>query len=135
MNLHDLSQLYYLDKLIRRDEERLEQLRDQLTNISPKLSGMPSQPGPSDKTGEGIAEIVDLAKKIEEDRVRFEVEKAKLEQYLRNIEDTQTRLIFILRFVDLKSWTEIAAVIGGNNTEGSVKQTCYRYIKARKKEG
>lgn len=129
MKLQDLSQLYYLDKLIQRDEQRLEQMRARLTNISPKLSGMPGSPGASDKIGEGVAELVDLARKIEEERDNFEAEKAKLEHYLRCIEDTQLRLIFILRFVDLKSWNEVAASIGGNNTEGSVKQACYRYLK------
>lgn len=129
MNLKHLSQLYYLDKLIQRDERRLEQLRARLTNITPKLSGMPGSPGASDKIGEGVAELVDLAERIKQERANFEQEKAKLEHYLRCIEDTQLRLIFILRFVDLKSWNEVAASIGGNNTEGSVKQACYRYLK------
>lgn len=62
MTLQDLSQLYYLDKQIQRDEERLEQMRARLTNISPKLSGMPGKPGASDKVGDGVAEIVDLAR-------------------------------------------------------------------------
>lgn len=133
MNLKHLSQLYYLDKLIQRDERRLEQLRARLTNITPKLSGMPGSPGPADKVGEGVAELVDLLEKIEADRQEYDREKAKLEIYLRCIEDTQTRLIFVLRFVDLKSWSEVAATIGGNNTEGSVKQACYRYLKESEK--
>ena len=128
MTLQDLSQLYYLDKQIQRDEERLEQMRARLTNISPKLSGMPGKPGASDKVGDGVAEIVDLARQIEEERAGFEKEKAKLEAYLRGIEDTQIRLIFILRFVDLKTWAEVAEAIGGNNTEESVKKVCYRYL-------
>ena len=129
MTLQDLSQLYYLDKQIQRDEERLEQMRARLTNISPKLSGMPGKPGASDKVVDGVAEIVDLARQIEEERAGFEKEKAKLEAYLRGIEDTQIRLIFILRFVDLKTWAEVAEAIGGNNTEESVKKVCYRYLK------
>lgn len=131
MNLKHLSQLYYLDKLIQRDERRMEQLRARLTNITPKLSGMPGSPGPADKVGEGVAELVDLLEKIEADRQEYDREKAKLEIYLRCIEDTQTRLIFLLRFVDLKSWGDVATAIGGNNTEGSVKQACYRYLKEK----
>lgn len=133
MTLKDLSQLYYLDKLIRRDEQRLEQMRAQLTDTTPKLSGMPGRAGVSDKVGEAVPLIVDLARKIEQDREEFERSKAELECYLRRIEDTQTRLIFILRFVDLKSWEEVAKTIGGNNTEGSVKQACYRYLKEQAK--
>lgn len=133
MTLQNLSQLYYLDKLIQRDEQRLEQLRAQLTDTTPKLSGMPGRPGASDKVGEAVPVIVDLARQIEEEREEFEKSKAELEYYLRCIEDTQTRLIFILRFVDLKSWSEVASAIGGNNTEGSVKQACYRYLKEQAK--
>lgn len=129
MNLKQLSQLYYLNKLIQRDENRLEQMRARLTNLTPTLSGMPGTPGPADKVGEGVAELVDLMTKIQEDRHAYEAEKAKLESYLRCIEDTQTRLIFILRFVDLKSWGDVASAIGGNNTDNSVKKTCYRYLK------
>lgn len=132
MNLKELSQLYYLDKLIQRDEQRLEDMRNRLTSISPKLSGMPGRPGASDNIGDSVPELVDLMRKIEEDRKAFDAEKAKLEHYLRCIEDTQIRLIFILRFVDLKSWAEVAVAIGGNNTEGSVKQTCYRYLRENK---
>lgn len=130
MNLKEMSQLYYLDKLILRDEQRLEDMRNRLTSISPKLSGIPGRPGASDNIGEGVTEMVDLMRKIEEDRKAFDAEKAKLEQYLRCIEDTQIRLIFILRFVDLKSWAEVAAAIGGNNTEDSVKKVCYRYLRS-----
>lgn len=129
MNLKELSQLYYLDKLIQRDEQRLEDMRNRLTSISPKLSGMPGRPGASDNIGDSVPELVDLMRKIEEDRKAFDAEKAKLEHYLRCIEDTQIRLIFILRFVDLKSWAEVAVAIGGNNTDNSVKKTCYRYLK------
>ena len=130
MKLHDLSQLYYLEKLIRRDEQRLENMRCRLTCIGPKLSGMPAKPGASDTIGDTVPQIVDLEKKIEQEKVIFERDKAKIEIFLRCIEDTQTRLIFILRFVDLKCWSEVAKVIGGNNTEDSVKKICYRYIKS-----
>jgi len=132
MKLHDLSQLYYLEKFIQREEQRLDDMRSRLTSIGPKLSGMPAKPGASDAIGDTVPKIVDLMRKIQEERAELETEKAELESYLRCIQDTQLRLIFILRFVDLKSWNDVAAHIGGGNTEGSVKQACYRYLKAEK---
>lgn len=129
MKLHDLSQLYYLDKLIQRDEQRLENMRSRLISIGPKLSGMPSKPGASDAIGDTVPLIVDLMRKIQEERAVLEMEKAELEICLHSIEDKQLRLIFILRFVDLKSWNDVANAIGGGNTEGSVKQACYRHLK------
>ena len=132
MKLHELSQLYYLEKLIRRDEQRLEDMRCRLTCIGPKLSGMPAKPGASDTIGDTVPQIVDLMRKIEDERSVLEKEKAELEGYLRGIQDRQLRLIFILRFVDLKSWEGVAQTIGGGNTAGSVRQACYRYLKAEK---
>lgn len=129
MSLKELSQLYYIDKMIERDERRLEELRSNITSLSQNLSGMPKNPSIGDPVGDKVGEMVDLAAKIEKDKCHFHEEKARLEKYLRNIKDTQTRLIFILRFVDLKSWNDIAAKIGGGNTPDSVKKICYRYIK------
>ena len=129
MKLHELSQLYYLEKLIRRDEQRLEDMRCRLTCIGPKLSGMPAKPGASDTIGDTVPQIVDLMRKIEDERSVLEKEKAELEGYLRGIQDRQLRLIFILRFVDLKSWSDVAERIGGGNTENSVKKMCYRHLK------
>ena len=128
MNLKDLSQLYCLERQIQRDERRLEDLRSRLVNISPKLSGMPAKPGASDAIGDAVPAIIDLEKKIEQEKAAFEQEKIDMELFLRRIQDAQLRLIFILRFVDLKSWNEVADEIGGNNTEASVSQACYRYL-------
>lgn len=129
MSLEKLSGLYYMKKLIGRDAQRIEDLRARLTSTTTNMNGMPGSPNASDKIGDGIPEIVDLIRKIEEERLNFEIEKASLEIYLRRIEDPQIRLIFLLRFVDLKSWGDVASAIGGNNTDNSVKKTCYRYLK------
>ena len=48
--------------------------------------------------------------------------------YISTIEDSQTRMIFRLRFIRGMSWKEVAATIGGRNTEAGVKAVCYRYI-------
>ncbi len=134
MNVRQLSQLYYLNMLIKRNERRLEEMRDRLTNISPKLSGMPGQPGASDAIGSTMPEIVDLIRQIEVEKAAYVEEKAKLESYLNCIEDAQVRLIFVLRFVDLKTWNEVADVLGGNNSADSVKKVCYRYLKREKEK-
>lgn len=131
MTVKELSQLYYLKKLIQRDEQSLEQKRDNITRITPQLSGMPGKPGASDPVGDTVPDIVDLAKQIEEQKAEYDKKKAKLESYLNEIEDPQERLIFLLRFVDLKSWQEVADELGGNNTADSVKKVCYRYLKRK----
>lgn len=134
MNVRQLSQLYYLNMLIKRNERRLEEMRDRLTCITPKLSGMPGKAGASDSIGDTMPEIVDLIRRIEVEKAAYVQEKAKLEGYLNGIEDAQVRLIFVLRFVDLKSWNDVADVLGGNNSADSVKKVCYRYLKRGKEK-
>ncbi|MDD2429343.1 MAG: hypothetical protein PHQ85_07135 [Eubacteriales bacterium] len=129
MTLNELCQLRYLKVLIERDEERYQELKDKVTNISPILTGMPAQQGTSDKVGEGAAALADLARRIQDDTVSFTIRRARMEEYIRCIDDAQLRTILILRFVDGLTWNQVADRIGGNNTEDSVKKACYRYLK------
>ena len=128
MTLENLSQIGMLDKALQRKELQLEDLRSRMTDISPKFSGMPGKPGASDRIGENMPRIVDLSRKIEVMKLEFDVQRAVLELQIRRIVDIRIRLIFLLRFVDLKSWAEIAFKLGGSNTMASTKQMCLRYI-------
>ncbi len=53
----------------------------------------------------------------------------EVECWINEIPEESTRVIFLLRFADGMRWKDIAAIIGGGNTEDSVKKRCYRYIK------
>ena len=50
--------------------------------------------------------------------------------FIQGIDDDQTRMIFRLRFLRGLTWKEVAAVVGGRNSEESVKMVCYRYLGA-----
>lgn len=62
---------------------------------------------------------------------RAVLEYNELMNYIIHIPDSQTRQIFMLRFIDGLTWSCIADIIGGHNTEDSVKKRCYRYFKER----
>ena len=55
-------------------------------------------------------------------------ERNRLERYIADIPDSLTRQIFALRFINGMSWVQVAMHVGGNNTPGSVKMICYRYL-------
>lgn len=58
--------------------------------------------------------------------------KGKIEAFIYSINDSLTRRIFTMRYIDgafRPSWTKVAHMIGGGNTEESVKQTVSRYLK------
>lgn len=130
MTLKELSQLYYLDREIELDRERLAELRaDLLCPRSPDYDGMPRNPNPENALERCVAEIVDL-----EDVIRAKIEqriyeRARLERYISDIPDSLTRQIFTLRFIEGLTWEQVAARTGGNNTAKNCSNICYRYIR------
>ena len=130
MTVKELSQLYWLNREIEMDQERLAELEQKATSISsPNLSGVPGGSNHFDnKIQRYVADIVDLQMIILAKQQQCIHERNRLERYIATIPDSLTRQIFTLRFVNGLPWLQVALHIGGNNTEASVKMTCYRYI-------
>ena len=61
-------------------------------------------------------------------RLRAEQELDKLIDYITDIPDSQIRQIFNLRFIDGYKWNTVADIVGGGNTEDSIKKAVYRYL-------
>lgn len=132
MTLKELSQLYYLSCEIERDSERLAELKLKASSSgSSNYDGMSKSPGYENRLERYITEIVDLEAIIQEKRTRCLHERKRLEQYISEIPDSLTRLIFQLRFIDGFSWVRVAFSIGGGNTEESVRKRVYRYLKQK----
>lgn len=129
MTLKELSQLYYLNREIENDRHRLKELEAKLTSpSSPNLSGMPRSTAYGNKIESSVADIIDLKAIIAAKQQQCIYERSRLMRYITEIDDSLTREIFIFRFVNGLSWRQVAASIGGNNTEESVKKICYRYL-------
>lgn len=52
----------------------------------------------------------------------------EVEQFIASITDSRIRRIIDLRFIRNLSWNDVAAKIGGGNTEDTVKKQFYRYM-------
>ncbi|MCL2718109.1 MAG: hypothetical protein FWE14_04940 [Lachnospiraceae bacterium] len=129
MTLKELSQLYYLIKEIKIDQLRLEELQAKAEGTSSGfLSELSKAPNFESKLEKYIVEKVDLANIIFKKQQRCIDERARLEQYINDIDDSYTRMIFSLRFIDGLSWDKVADHIGGGNTDQSVKKRCYRHL-------
>lgn len=128
MTVQELSQLYYLNKNIARDEKELERLEAQKGTRSPALSDMPHAHNNESEVERLATEIVDLQKLIRTRVARRISERHRLETYINAIEDEEIAYIFELRFVDCMSWAKVADALGGGNTSDSVKKMCYRYL-------
>lgn len=128
MTLEELNEYFRLLGRLNKARELLASLEASAAPRSPHLDGMPHVPGYSDRIGSLAAEIADTREKISEleDEVRWE--GVDVARFIDSIPDYQARLIFRLRFLRGLCWGEVAAIIGGGNTEGGVKKICYRYL-------
>ena len=129
MTLKELSQLYWLNREIEMDQQRLRELELKALPGAQVLTGMPHAPGVVDKVGTYAAEIADLRGIIEAKHQQCLYERSRLERYISSINDSLLRQIFTYRFVNGLPWEQVAACIGGGNNAGNVRMLCYRYIK------
>lgn len=128
MTLKELSQLYYLNREIKTDQRRLQELEAKALPGAQVITGMPHGTGAVDKVGNYAAEIADLRGILEAKHRRCLCERSRLERYIAGIEDSRLRQIFTCRFIGGLSWRQVAARIGGGNTADSVRMACNRYI-------
>lgn len=131
VTVQELRQLFYLNKAIEREQSRLDDLRASVALKSPVYTDMPKAPGVRDKIGETVPAIVDQENEIMETLRKYREARDRLQTYIQTVPSMRIRLILSYRFLDMMSWQEVADAIGGNETEYSVKQACYRYVEGK----
>ena len=129
MTIKELSQLYHLNREIEMDRLRLRSLEARAQPGAQVITGMPHTPGTKDKVGECAAEIADLRGIIEAKHQQCLYERARLERYIAGIDDSLTRQMFKLRFVNGLTWRQVAACIGGGNTDDGCRKAVQRYLR------
>lgn len=130
IGIKDLSQLYYLNREIEREKRRLAELETAAQSCTANITGMPHGSGVSDKIGGYAAEIADLKSLVELNIQKCWYELNRLNRYIAAIDDSLTRQVFTLRFVNGLPWQQVAMCIGGDNTAAGVKMICYRYVQS-----
>lgn len=130
MTLELLNQLRPLEVLIERERERLEELRDAAGISSPRLDGMPRKPGVSDKVGSLVPAIIDQESEIMQNLQLYTQKKREIEQFINEIPQFRIRLIYQLYYRDGLNWQEVSDKLGGKETEYSVKNAAYRYLRS-----
>lgn len=128
MTLQELNRLFELRERLAKAQEMIDALRAAACPGGQVLTGMPHAQGIKDKVGDLAVEIADMDERISFLESEIERVKVPIAEWIKTIDNDQTRLIFRLRFMRGLSWKEVAAVIGGRNTEDSVRMACYRYL-------
>ena len=129
MNLKELSQLYYLKREIDKKSDDIKELQARKWGHSTKISGMPKTKDNESQLERIEVEIEDLMAIIGAKQIELIHERNRLERYIADIPDSETRMIFEYRFVDCKSWDDVAACMGEGNTAERVRQVCSRYLR------
>ena len=128
MTKQDLDCHLELLQMLAEDLELLASLEAAAGPKIQRLDGMPHAHGISDPVGNLATEIADMRETVARRKAAVAKSEETIATYISTIEDSQTRMIFRLRFIRGMSWKEVAATIGGRNTEAGVKAVCYRYI-------
>lgn len=128
MTLQELSHHFKLRERLERDMDLLKSLEAAACPGAQVLTGMPHAPGVRDKVGDLAVEIADLKERIRYLENEIAVAEQEVARFITAIPDEQLRVIFRLRFLRGLTWGEVAAVVGGRNTEDGVKTSAYRYL-------
>ena len=128
MTLDELNQFLDLVQKLQKNREILESLETRAVPGGQVLTGMPHAPGVSNKVEMFAVEIADMRARVEQQQAEVEEQQKAVEAFIAGIEPDWVRLIFRLRFIHALQWKEVAYMMGGDNTEESVKRLCYRYL-------
>lgn len=75
----------------------------------------------------GILDTTDNQKTLIRVR-KLKLKKQEIESFIENIEDSLTRRIFRMKFIEGKNWVQVAMRLGGDNTPDGVRMTVKRYL-------
>lgn len=128
MTLDELNRHLDLITELKKAQDMLQSLWNAAYPGGQVLTGMPHAPGVKDKIGDLAIEIADLESDIADLEARVSASEKPVKEFISNIQDIQTKMVFRLRFCRGYQWKEVARVLGGGNTEDSVKKVCYRYL-------
>jgi len=128
MTQRELARYLELKERLERNEETLESLRSSAEPGAQRITGMPSGKGAKDRIGNLAAEIRDFEAATEALRARVKKAENQVFAFISGVKDERMRLILRLRFVRLLTWQEIADMLGGENTDETVRRSYYRYM-------
>lgn len=108
-----LRQLRRLNDIVQSKLDQIETLRSLAQKITyvPKTVSV-QESIPEDKMTELISKIVDLQKELETDINNLLDLKLKITHQINNIDNDDYKLLLMLRYLNFKTWEEIAVEMG-----------------------
>ncbi len=131
MTRSDLEQIYYLNRELKIWERELERLQGQSLVRSPVPNAVRGS-GVADKVGDRAERVIALEEEIAAKRAELQTVRNAALEFIFAIPDSLTRQIIYYRCVELMGWRRVAAEVGGDNSEESVKKIYYRFFEKSK---
>jgi len=110
-----LSDVFALDKLRIARETQIADLRDKLEYVGKSTCGVVNRSlYKTDRVGDLTAKLLDTIKDYESDLDRLVDVKNQIKSMIDDIEDVRYQLILTERYINLRSWDEIADMTNYN---------------------
>ena len=110
-----LNQAYLLDQRINSKIDQLAVLNDLAQKATATYTGMPHSPNKGSNTmANTIDRIIDLQKEINQDIDKLVDLKAQMRAVIDAVTETDLRLILEERYLNWRSWEQIAVSLGYN---------------------
>jgi len=135
VTLEELSRYSWIRDQIQITRQRLEDMRAALEPRSPRFDGMPHAPGPHDKIGELVPEIVDQEQELLSLLQALEDQRGAIWRWIDGIPDIKIRLIASLRIEKGLQWEQVADELGGRATGPGLRTAFNRYMRKHGSEG
>lgn len=74
------------------------------------------------------AKLKRLKRRLERRKEDLQDKRLEIDEFIGEIDDSLTRQIITLRYVNGLTWGQVAAHIGGGNTADGVRKQCHRYL-------
>ena len=127
MTKERLSQLSWLKLEIEELSGRVRRIESALSGRAARIDGMSWLGSARNFAGDMAPQLCDLKDQLVGLRNTAMAQYTDLQTFIAEIGDSQTRLIFTLRYVDNLSWHQVAWRLGGN-TSDSVRMIHNRYL-------
>lgn len=129
MTKAQLNNIYYLQVELEAMKERLRELNADIA-LAPKVyDGMPHSQTNTVKspTEDKAIKLAELSKKIEERIKEIEAAKVEMEIMIADMTDPILKMAIFYHCINLCSWNDTAAKIGGNQTSEGLRKMYSRF--------
>lgn len=124
---NDIKQIYYLELKIQSLEDDLRDIEE--GKFETRLDGMPrAMNNISDPTGMNGLTAAEITQNIKSMLCKLKRRKDAVYKYIESLDDIQLQLAITYRYIKLMTWEQVAAKLGGNNTEASVTMMVRRHF-------